>query len=271
MRPLPLETPTKGRAVSDAAQIFLLVTFGSVLSLTLGLLLVWQQRVFRRFQLYLVAFAAGALVATALFDLLPEAMEKIVESEGPLETPFLWAAIAIAVFFILEKSLHWYHDHTGHGSEREVTKAVVPLISLGDGLHNFIDGALIAASMLASPQLGLVTAVAVFLHEIPQEVGDFSVLIFGGLSRAKAILFNLLSAATAYLGAFLTLMLSGGTESFTIPLVALTAGAFLFIALGELLPELIHKERGGVRTILLTATFIFAMFFMRYLGEQLHV
>ncbi len=257
--------------MTQFTQTFLLVTFGSVLSLALGLLLVWQQRLFHRFQLYLVAFAAGALVATALFDLLPEAMEKVVESGTALETPFIWAAAAIAIFFVLEKSLHWYHDHTGHGPEGPVTKAVVPLITLGDGLHNFIDGALIAAATLASPQLGLVTAVAVFLHEIPQEVGDFSVLIFGGLSRVRAILFNLLSAATAYLGAFATLMLSAGATSFTTPLVALTAGAFLFIALGELLPELIHKERGGVRTVLLTATFIFAMFFMRYLGEMLGV
>lgn len=257
--------------MNDAAQIFLLVTFGSVLSLALGLVLVWQQRLFHRFQLYLVAFAAGALVATALFDLLPEAMEKVVESGTALETPFIWAAAAIAIFFVLEKSLHWYHDHTGHGPEGTVTKAVVPLITLGDGLHNFIDGALIAAATLASPQLGLVTAVAVFLHEIPQEVGDFSVLIFGGLSKVRAILFNLLSAATAYLGAFATLILSAGTTSFTTPLVALTAGAFLFIALGELLPELIHKERGGARTVVLTATFILAMFFMRYLGGLLGV
>lgn len=253
------------------AQTFLLVTFGSVLSLALGLLLVWQQRLFQRFHLYLVAFAAGALVATALFDLLPEAMEKVVASGTSLETPFLWAAAAMAIFFVLEKSLHWYHDHTGHGPEGKVTKAVVPLITLGDGLHNFIDGALIAAAMLASPQLGLLTAVAVFLHEIPQEVGDFSVLIFGGLSRVTAILYNLLSAAAAYLGAFATLILSAGATSFTTPLVALTAGAFLFIALSELLPELIHKERSGPRTVLLTATFILAMFFMRYLGKRLGV
>lgn len=252
-------------------QIFLLVTFGSVLSLSLGLLLVWQQRLFHRFQLYLVAFAAGALVATAMFDLLPEAIEKVLESERALETPFMWAATAIAIFFVLEKSLHWYHDHTGHGPEGAVTRAVVPMITVGDGLHNFIDGALIAAAVLASPQLGVVTAVAVFLHEIPQEVGDFSVLIFGGLSRVRAVLFNLLSAATAYLGAFATLILSAGATSFTTPLVALTAGAFLFIALGELLPELIHKERRGAETVALTATFIVAMFFMRYLGKALGV
>ncbi|HET6780793.1 MAG TPA: ZIP family metal transporter [bacterium] len=253
-------------------QIFFLVTFGSVVSLALGLVLVWQQRLFQRLHLYLVAFAAGALIATALFDLLPEAMEGVEASGTSPETPFMWTAAAIAIFFVFEKSLHWYHDHTGHGPEGKVTKAVVPLITLGDGLHNFIDGALIAAATLASPQLGLLTAVAVFLHEIPQEVGDFSVLIFGGLSRGTAILYNLLSAAAAYLGAFATLILSSGaTSSLTMPLVALTAGAFLFIALGELLPELIHKERRGARTVLLTATFIFAMVFMRYLGERLGV
>jgi len=252
-------------------QTFLLVTFGSVLSLGLGLLLVWQQWLFQRLHLYLVAFAAGALVSTALFDLLPEAMEDAVASGTSLETPFIWAAIAISLFFVLEKSLYWYHDHTGHGPTGKVTKAIVPMITLGDGLHNFIDGAVIAAATLTSPQLGLLTAVAVFLHELPQEVGDFSVLIFGGLSRGTAILYNLLSAAAAYLGAFATLMLSAGSTSFTAPLVALTAGAFLFIALGELLPELIHKERGGTRTVLITATFVVAMFFMRYLGALLGV
>src|SRR3989304_7485167 len=96
-------------------------------------------------------------------------------------------SVWIALFFLMEKFFHWYHDHAGHGYHHEhgeghhhvITKAVVPLITVGDGLHNFLDGALIAATTLTDPSLGLVTAIAVFLHEIPQEVGDFSVLIFG--------------------------------------------------------------------------------------------
>ena len=115
------------------------------------------------------------------------------------------------------------------------------------------------------------TAIAVFLHEIPQEVGDFSVLIFGGLAKRQAILLNILTAAMAYVGALATLMLSKGIELFTVPLVAATAGAFLFIALSELLPEIVHKEKSGLKTALLAFTFVLAIFVVSRVAEFLGI
>jgi len=249
--------------------IFLLVTFGSIVSLLGGLILLSNPAVFSRLQLYLVAFAAGTLIGTALFDLVPEAIEHSEELGIDGDSPFLFVALGITLFFLLEKFLHWYHDHAGHGPGGPVTKTVVPLITISDGLHNFLDGALIAAATLSDPALGLATAIAVFLHEIPQEVGDFSILIFGGLERGKAILYNLFSALAAYLGALVTFLLFEKVESITAPLVAVTAGAFIFIALGELVPELVHKEKSGLKTTFLALTFVVALFLVRQVGMSL--
>lgn len=266
--------------MTPIANVLFLVTFGSILSLVVGLFLLGRTELFRRIHLYLVAFAAGTLIGTALFDLFPEALEHSQELGVDGDSPFVFAAAGIAIFFILEKFFHWYHDHAGHGHRhaheevghgRVVTKAVVPLISAGDGLHNFIDGALIAATTLIDPSLGLVTAIAVFLHEIPQEVGDFSVLIFGGLSRNRAIVLNLGSAAMAYLGALATFSFARGVETLTLPLVAFTAGAFLFIAIGELLPELVHKGRNGLHTTLLACVVVAAIFLVRYFEQLLGI
>jgi len=265
--------------VTPIANVFLLVTFGSILSVLIALLSLARKNLFERLHLYLVAFAAGTLIGTALFDLFPEAIEHSRELGIDGDTTFVFVAAGIALFFLMEKFFHWYHDHAGHGYHHEhgeghhhvITKAVVPLITVGDGLHNFLDGALIAATTLTDPSLGLVTAIAVFLHEIPQEVGDFSVLIFGGVSRNWAILLNILTAATAYLGALVTFYLSGGIEILTVPLVAFTAGAFLFISLGELLPELVHRGKDGLRTVLLALVVILAIYFVRYYGQLLGV
>ncbi len=177
--------------------------------------------------------------------------------------------MGLAVFFMLEKFLHWYHDHHGHGPAGQVTRTAAPLISFGDGLHNFIDGSLIAATTITDPALGLLTAIAVFFHEIPQEVGDFSILIFSGLSRAQAILFNLGSAGAAYLGAIATYIAAERIESFTVPLIAITAGSFIFISLSELVPELVHKQNSGIKTVLLAITFVIAIFIVRYLSSIL--
>lgn len=257
--------------MSPLFNILALVTFGSIVSLLIGLILLYRAKLFAKLQLYLIAFAAGTLVGTALFDLIPEAIEHAEEAGINGDMPFVFIAIGLAMFFMLEKFLHWYHDHHGHGPGGEVTKTAAPLITFGDGLHNFIDGSLIAATTLTDPALGLLTAFAVFFHEIPQEVGDFSILIFSGLERSKAIIFNLGSAAAAYLGALGTYVAAERIESFTVPLIAITAGMFIFISLSELVPELVHKQKSGLKTILLAATFITAIFTVRYLGTVLGI
>jgi zinc and cadmium transporter len=191
----------------------------------------------------LISFAAGALLGDAFLHLLPE----IAESESGLD-PFASFAILAGVvgFFILEKVLHWHHAHV---PPEEVLHPVAVTNLVGDALHNFIDGAIVAGSFVVSFELGLATAIAVALHEIPQELGDFGILVHAGLGTRRALVLNLLSALTAILGAVITLALSSATDGVERILVPITAGGFVYIASTDLLPEL-HKEPEGLISVL---------------------
>lgn len=182
---------------------------------------------------YLVSFAVGGLLGGAFFHLLPESMESGERSM------FVYVLSGIIIFFLIEKFLHWRHCHKGYCDAHTFTY----LNLIGDGIHNFIDGMIIAASFVADMRLGVVTTLAVAAHEIPQEIGDFGILVYGGFSKAKALLFNLLSALTAMAGAVIAYFSFNQIvwlEGFLIPF---TAGGFLYIALVDLIPEL-HKEAG---------------------------
>ena len=184
--------------------------------------------------LILVSFATGALFGDVFIHLLPEIAE---ESGFTLVTSFSILA-GLLVFFIIEKFVQGVHCHDPHHHHSHPL-ATTNLV--GDGLHNFIDGMLIAGSYLASFELGIATTIAVILHEIPQEIGDFAILLHAGFSRAKALLFNFFSAITAILGALLVLSIDGGSQILMF-LIPFTAGGFLYIAGADLLPEL-HKQR----------------------------
>jgi zinc and cadmium transporter len=184
----------------------------------------------------LVSFAAGALLGAAFLDLLPEAFER---TGKPV---FLYTLIGIVIFYMLETFFHWYHrHHTHHHFKKHHVKPYTMLNLIGDGVHNFVDGMIIAASYLVSIPLGIVTTVAVILHEIPQELGDFGILVYGGIPRGKALFFNFLSALTAFLGALLVYFL-GATEAIISFLVPFAAGGFTYIATADLLPEL-HRTK----------------------------
>lgn len=187
--------------------------------------------------LILVSLAAGTLLGDAVFHVLPEAY-----AEG--ETLVISTAViaGILVFFVLEELLHWHHHHSSdHSADKLKPLAVNNLVA--DGLHNLIDGVLIGAGFAVSPEVGIATTIAVALHEIPQEIGDFGVLIFAGIKPKKAILLNLLSAAVAILG-LVVFQLFNLDEEAVLPILAFAGGAFLYIALVDLLPE-INK---GVKT-----------------------
>src|SRR5574341_299020 len=193
----------------------------------------------------LVSFAAGALLGAAFLDLLPEALEQT----GGLI--FVYALIGVLIFYIIETFLYWYHCHYGHHHHHATHHKVHPFAWLnlfGDAVHNFVDGMIIAAAYLASIPVGIATTVAVILHEIPQELGDFGILIFGGISRAKALFFNFLSALTAVLGAVLVYNFSA-TLNLSAFLVPFAAGGFIYIASADLLPEL-HKERNVNKAVI---------------------
>lgn len=191
----------------------------------------------------LVALAAGALLGDAVIHLIPESLEVIGD-----ETYFALAVLGgLALFFILEKVLRWHHahhagedDHAGHERyEADATHThLAPMVLVADGIHNMVDGAVIAASYLVSPALGFATTVAVFLHEIPQEVADYALLLHAGYSRTKALLWNFASGLTALLGAGVVLYFGTEIELFGAYAAAVTAGAFIYLAAADLIPDL---------------------------------
>lgn len=214
--------------------IIIFTIFGSVLSLIGGILLLFKKHLSDTFILELTSFAAGVLLATAFIDLFPEAME---ESDNILKI-FTCALSGMVAFFILERYLFWFHHH--HETVKEIRPSVL-LITIGDSIHNFIDGVAIASSFLISFPLGVTTAIAVAAHEIPQEIADFSVLLSQRVSKLKTLAFNGLSALTSLCGAVMTYYLSDQISSFLPFIIAFTAGMFIYIASSDLIPEL-HKS-----------------------------
>ena len=187
---------------------------------------------------YLVAISAGSLMGGAFLHLIPEAVEGAGDIHGS-ENIFLAVLVGFALFFILERVLHWHHCHK-HGGDCDVHPFTY-LNLIGDGFHNFIDGIVIAAAFSLSVELGIATTIGVIAHEIPQEISDFGVLVYGGFSRLKALVFNFLSGTLAILGAVCGIVLANTVSNVTPFLVALTAGGFIYVAASDLIPEL-HKE-----------------------------
>lgn len=204
-----------------------------------------KERILRRALFALVSLAAGALLGDAFIHLIPEAFE----SAAALPAALLMIA-GVLLFFVLEKFLHWHHyhgrEHAGgmheHGAGEHV-RAIHPtgyMILVSDGVHNFLDGAIIAAGFLVSVEIGIATTIAIVLHEIPQEIGDFAVLLNSGFSRMRAIFLNFVSALVAILGALSVLVLGEAGEIIVLGLIPIAAGGFIYIASADLIPE-IHK------------------------------
>ena len=189
----------------------------------------------KRILLFLVSFAVGSLLGGAFIHLLPEAFASDL---NPLVVSGSVLA-GIILFFILEKFFRWRHCHQETTADH--VHPVVPMNIFGDAMHNFIDGILIGVTYAVSIPLGMATTVAVLLHEIPQEIGDFSILIHGGLTVKKALLFNFASALTSVIGVVLALMLGTSMEGVLLYFLPMTAGGFIYIAGSDLIPELHHN------------------------------
>lgn len=203
-----------------------LISFIGILTLAI------KQKVLNKILLHLVSLSAGALMGGAFLHLLPEAVE---ESEN--FNIFLYVLVGFILFFLIEKLLHWRHCHKQNCSIH--TFAYMNLV--GDCIHNVIDGLIIAAGFITNTQLGIVTTLAVAMHEIPQEIGDFGVLVYGGFKKTKAVFLNFVCALTAILGGILGYLLSGNITSFSMFLLPFAAGGFIYIAASDLIPE-IKKE-----------------------------
>ena len=205
----------------------------SAISLVGGLTLVLGESRLHRIILPLVAFSAGSLLGGALFHLLPEAVERMGNG-----TP-VWAAAALgfALFFSLEQFLHWHHCHKPTAEHR---RPVTYLILVADTVHNVLDGMTLGAAFLVDTRLGIATWIAAAAHEIPQELGDFGVLLHGGWSKKKALLFNFLSGLACVAGGILVWALARGVD--VTVLLPLAAGSFLYIAAADLVPEVNKHE-----------------------------
>lgn len=233
------------------ASVFIvsLMSFAGILCLSI------KEDNLRRILLYLVSFAAGGLLGDAFIHLLPEVVEEV----GFELNISLYVLFGIILLFVVEKLIQWRHCHIPTSTEHPHPFAFMNL--LGDAVHNFIDGIIIGASYLAGLPLGFATTLAVVFHEIPQEMGDFGVLLYGGFSKPRALLFNFLSATTAVLGAIIALTLGLYVQNITVFLVPLAAGVFIYIASSDLIPEL-HKETEPRRSALQLLTFILGIIVM---------
>lgn len=209
----------------------------------------------------LVAFAAGTLVGGALFDLIPEAIEL---GEG---LAYQYIAAGIVVFFLIEKliTLQRHRHLLRHEGHEHAVKPYTYLNLLGEGIHNFLDGAIIAAAYLTSTELGIAATIAIIFHEIPQEIGDFGILVKGGFSVRKALGYNFLIALTAVAGALAFLAAGSLIPELVLFMLSLAGGGFLYIALGSLLPEL-HHETGGKKMALQVAFFILGILLLYGIG-----
>jgi zinc and cadmium transporter len=218
--------------------IFLATLAGGVLSVLLAatLALTWLPRFADR----MVAYAVGVLLAFAFTSLLPEAVA--LGLDVALVGQILLAAIV--VFFLLEKAALWRHDHN-HAHGKHAHPPQVSMIVLGDGLHNFVDGVLIAAAFLADPALGWVTAIAVLAHELPQEIGDFMVLLNAGLSKTRALVLNALSGAAMILGGVAGYFALDGVQVAVPYVLVVAAASFIYVAVADLVPELHRQRRVG--------------------------
>lgn len=211
----------------------------SLLSLIGVVTLAFHRRFVKKIIWFLVALAAGTMMGAVFLHLLPEAHEF-------LEPESLYLAVlgSFILFFLIEKVLHWQHCHQ---DDCEV-HSFGYMSLIGDGLHNFIDGLVIAGAYLTSIELGLVTTVAVIFHEFPQELSDFGVLLHAGFTAKKALLFNFLSALMAIIGALFGFYVINGNHELSMYLLPVAAGGFLYISASDLLPE-IRKEKNSGRLL----------------------
>ncbi len=221
--------------------IIYLYSFVSVLAVSLISLigvfsLSFKEEIIKKYINLFISLAVGALLGDAFIHLIPEALEN---SSNPLLVSLLIIA-GILFFFIVEKFFHWHH----HGEDKEENHIhpVGKLILFSDGVHNLIDGIIIGASFLVSVPVGIATTIAVILHEIPQEIGDFAVLLHAGYTKTRALWLNFLSGLLSIAGLIFVFILGGIAENFIIYFIPIASGGFIYIAIADLIPEL-HKTK----------------------------
>ena len=221
--------------MSSLIQVIFFSLIGGIISLIGGFLLLANRRRADAVASIATPFAAGALLAAAFVDLLREAGH-----EGNIDTALVYTLVGILSFFFLERFLRWFHHHHEHDDKN--TDPTASLIIIGDTVHNFIDGIAIAAGFLVSPSTGMVVTLAVAAHEIPQEIGDFGLLLRKGMSRQKVILANVLSALATTIAAIVFFQLGQSYEVSLEIVRGLVAGFFIYIAVSDIIPSIHQRE-----------------------------
>ncbi|MBI2673657.1 ZIP family metal transporter [Candidatus Woesearchaeota archaeon] len=206
----------------------------SLISLVGLAILPLNEKNLKHILLYLVSFSAGALLGDAFIHLIPE-----VSKNGFTTSSALFIMLGIIVSFIVEKFIYWRHCHIPTSKNHPHSFAYMNLI--GDGVHNLLDGLIIGGSFITNFTLGITTTIAVILHEIPQEIGDFGVLVYGGFSRVKALIYNFITAMSAFIGVLVAFLFEKNISNFSEIIIPFAAGEFIYIACSDLIPEL-HKE-----------------------------
>lgn len=231
----------------------------SLISLVGVFTLLLKDKLFDKLLFLFIAFSAGGLIGGAFLHILPEVIE-----EYPQNSPFFYVIIGFVAFFIMEKYFHWRHCH----DEKCDVHAFTYLNLIGDSIHNFTDGLVIGASFAVSVNFGVVTSLVIIFHEIPQEIGDFGVLVYGGFKKSKALFFNFVTALTCVLGAAIGLPLSESIGKFSMYLLPVVAGGFIYVAGCDLIPE-VHKQKSLKRSSLSILAFLCGILFI-ILARLLH-
>jgi zinc and cadmium transporter len=227
----------------------------------LGCLTLLREELLSKVLIALVAFSAGLLIGSAFFHLLPKAIE--IAELSPLSV-FSNLMLGFCILFVLEQFISWHHHHVARHPE---IKSFSYLLLFSDAIHNFIDGLVLAASFLTSIPLGVITSFAIALHEIPQEIGDFGTLIYGGFDRVKALILNYISASTILLGSVVGYVLFGFLKALIVILLPIAAGSFIYIACSDLIPE-IKLETGLRRSSMHFLVFLLGIMLMFTLANM---
>lgn len=244
-------------------QVIFFACVGSVFSLAGGLYLIFAKRGVGKLQLFAVPFAAGALLAASFFDLLPEALEAAPDAR----TVLTWTLGGFVLFFVVERFLRWFHHHHEHKGNHD--QANRSLIVIGDSLHNFIDGLAIGAAFLVDPLTGIVVTLAVAAHEIPQEIGDFGLLLSKGMKKSRVLAANIFSSLTTVVGAAIVFGVGGVVAIPTDILLALTAGFFIYIAASDIIPS-IHQKESVAQSNIQTLILLFGIVLIAFTTTWLH-
>jgi zinc and cadmium transporter len=254
---------------------FLMIFIVGSLSLIGILMISIKEKTLDRMLFILVAFATGTILATALFDLIPVSLHHLEELGAGISISlvFTFVIVGFVIFFVIERFIYWFHGHAHEEENKFVCyesmtegidtpidrgsniKSFALLNLIGDGLHNFLDGIIIMVAFLSGVGNGIIITLAVAFHELPQEIGDFGILVYGGFTKKRALFFNFLSAMVALLGGVLAFFLSETVELFNLFFLAFSGGGFLYIASTELMPEM-TKEKNLKKSIIQALIFV---------------